>query len=111
MTNRADVIAHGLSFPLEEAGEMEEYTRVPVAEERWGDCVEDEQTPPPPISTAETGGKTRPNPARSNRRSQKPTLDLSKVTKTRCYCSDVKELKTSRTVSRSSNTKKVGCAS
>ena len=33
MTNRATVIPHGLSFLLQEAEEMEKYTRVPVARE------------------------------------------------------------------------------
>lgn len=33
MTNRATVISHGLSFLLQEAEEMEKYTRVPVARE------------------------------------------------------------------------------
>ena len=40
MTNRATVIPHGLSFLLQEAEEMEKYTRVPVARETdIGDCV------------------------------------------------------------------------
>lgn len=33
MTNTATVIPHGLSFLLQEAEEMEKYTRVPVARE------------------------------------------------------------------------------
>ena len=40
MTNRATVIPHGLSFLLQEAEEMEKYTRVPVARETdREDCV------------------------------------------------------------------------
>lgn len=40
MTNRATVIPHGLSFLLQEAEEMEKYTRVPVARETdRKDCV------------------------------------------------------------------------
>lgn len=56
MTNRSTVIPHGLSFLLQEAEEMEKYTRVPVAREADREdfvrvclCVrvcEEEQTPP-----------------------------------------------------------------
>lgn len=65
MTNRSTVIPHGLSFLLQEAEEMEKYTRVPVAREADREdfvrvclCVrvcEEEQ--PPPISTGNGKGQ------------------------------------------------------
>lgn len=57
MTNTATVIPHGLSFLLQEAEEMEKYTRVPVARETDREdfesvfvCVFEEEPPPPNLN-------------------------------------------------------------
>lgn len=60
MTNRATVIPHVLSFLLQEAEEMEKYTRVPVARETDREdfvsvCVFEEEQNPPSQQVMERG--------------------------------------------------------
>lgn len=68
MTNTATVIPHGLSFLLQEAEEMEKYTRVPVARETDREdfesvfvCVFEEEPPPPQSQQVMERGREKKN--------------------------------------------------